>query len=121
MARARSSDRGPRTGAIVNEMRSLISTGERATPWAVAMIDVDHLKVMNDTYGHQAGDAMLVAVAAALSRDDALVGRYGGNEFRLAILPGRGPGCGRGLPQQSDGRAGGRHRRRPADGEKCAR
>jgi Amt family ammonium transporter len=73
-------------GAIVNEMRGLISTGEDAPPWAVAMIDVDHLKVMNDTYGHQVGDAMLVAVAAALSRDDALVGRYGGDEF-VAILP----------------------------------
>jgi len=73
-------------GAIVDEMRSLISTGEDATPWAVAMIDVDRLKVMNDTYGHQAGDAMLVAVATALSRDDALVGRYGGDEF-VAILP----------------------------------
>jgi diguanylate cyclase (GGDEF)-like protein/PAS domain S-box-containing protein len=74
-------------GAIVDEMRGLISTGEDATPWAVAMIDVDHLKVMNDTYGHQAGDAMLVAVATALSRDDALVGRYGGDEF-VAILRG---------------------------------
>jgi len=74
-------------GAIVDEMRSLISAGEDATPWAVAMIDVDHLKVMNDTYGHQAGDAMLVAVATALSRDDALVGRYGGDEF-VAILRG---------------------------------
>jgi diguanylate cyclase (GGDEF)-like protein len=76
-------------GAIVGEMRGLISTGEDATPWAVAMIDVDHLKVMNDTYGHQAGDAMLVAVATALSRDDALVGRYGGDEF-VAILAGAG-------------------------------
>jgi len=74
-------------GAIVGEMRSLISTGEDATPWAVAMIDVDHLKVMNDTYGHQAGDAVLIAVAAALSREDALVGRYGGDEF-VAILRG---------------------------------
>jgi len=74
-------------GAIVGEMRSLISTGEDATPWAVAMIDVDHLKVMNDTYGHQAGDAVLVEVAAALSQDGALVGRYGGDEF-VAILRG---------------------------------
>jgi len=71
----------------VGEMRSLISTGEDATPWAVAMIDVDHLKVMNDTYGHQAGDAVLVEVAAALSQDGALVGRYGGDEF-VAILRG---------------------------------
>ncbi|MGD0116246.1 MAG: diguanylate cyclase [Dehalococcoidia bacterium] len=73
-------------GAILDDMRSLISTGEHATPWAAAMIDVDRLKVTNDTYGHQVGDAVLVAVAAALSRDDALVGRYGGDEF-VAILP----------------------------------
>jgi len=73
-------------GAIVNEMRSLISDDERVTPWAVAMIDVNRLKVTNDTYGHQVGDAVLLAVAAALSRDGALVGRYGGDEF-VAILP----------------------------------
>jgi len=73
-------------GAIVDEMRGQISTGEHATPGAVAMIDVDRLKVTNDTYGHQAGDAVLVAVAAALSRDGVLVGRYGGDEF-VAILP----------------------------------
>jgi diguanylate cyclase (GGDEF)-like protein/PAS domain S-box-containing protein len=74
-------------GAIVDEMRSLISTGEHGSRCAVAMIDVDGLKVTNDTYGHQVGDAVLVAVAAVLSRDDALVGRYGGDEF-VAILPG---------------------------------
>jgi diguanylate cyclase (GGDEF)-like protein/PAS domain S-box-containing protein len=74
-------------GAIVDEMRGLISTSEHATRGAVAMIDVNRLKVTNDTYGHQVGDAVLVAVATALSRDDALVGRYGGDEF-VAILPG---------------------------------
>ena len=72
-------------GAIVDEMRSLISGDEQAVPWAVAMVDVNRLKVTNDTYGHQVGDAVLVAVATALSRDDALVGRYGGDEF-VAIL-----------------------------------
>ena len=73
-------------GAIVNAMRSLISDDERVAPWAVAMIDVNRLKVTNDTYGHPVGDAVLLAVAAALSRDGALVGRYGGDEF-VAILP----------------------------------
>ena len=73
-------------GAIVNAMRSLIADDERIAPWAVAMIDVNRLKVTNDTYGHQVGDAVLLAVAAALSRDGALVGRYGGDEF-VAILP----------------------------------
>ncbi|MGZ3387956.1 MAG: sensor domain-containing diguanylate cyclase, partial [Isosphaeraceae bacterium] len=73
-------------GAILDEMRSLISTGEHGPRWVAAMIDVDRLKATNDTYGHQVGDAVLVAVAAALSRDGALVGRYGGDEF-VAILP----------------------------------
>jgi len=83
------SRRDPLTGvlnqrAIRDEMNRLISTSEHA---AVAMVDVDRLKDANDTYGHQMGDAVLMAVTAALSRDDALVGRYGGDEF-VAILPG---------------------------------
>ena len=74
-------------GAIVGEISNLVSDTEHAGPWAVAMIDVNRMKVVNDTYGHQVGDAVLVAVATALSRGDALVGRYGGDEF-VAILPG---------------------------------
>jgi diguanylate cyclase (GGDEF)-like protein len=54
---------------------------------SLAMVDIDGLKAANDTWGHQAGDAVLLAVARALSRDDAIVGRYGGDEF-LAILAG---------------------------------
>jgi diguanylate cyclase (GGDEF)-like protein/PAS domain S-box-containing protein len=73
-------------GAIVAELRSLISGGD-GTSHAVAMVDVDGLKATNDAYGHQVGDAVLRAVAGALSRDGALVGRYGGDEF-VAILPG---------------------------------
>ena len=56
---------------------------------AVAMVDVDGLKAANDTWGHQVGDVLLLAVVRALSRDDAIVGRYGGDEF-LAVLPGAG-------------------------------
>jgi diguanylate cyclase (GGDEF)-like protein/PAS domain S-box-containing protein len=74
-------------GAIVAELRSLISSGGDGTSHVVAMVDVDGLKATNDTYGHQVGDAVLVTVASALSRDGALVGRYGGDEF-VAILPG---------------------------------
>jgi diguanylate cyclase (GGDEF)-like protein/PAS domain S-box-containing protein len=84
--------RDPLTGAlnhaaIVAELRSLISSGSDGTSHTVAMVDVDGLKATNDTYGHQVGDAVLVAAAGALSRDGALVGRYGGDEF-VAILPG---------------------------------
>ena len=50
------------------------------------MTDVNDLKTINDKYGHQAGDSVLIAVAHALSQEDALVGRYGGDEF-VSILP----------------------------------
>jgi len=88
-------------GAVVDEMRRLISLGEDAGPWAVAMIDVNGLKTTNDKYGHQVGDAVLRSVAMAIARDGALVGRYGADEF-VAILPG------------ADGRAAERYRREAA-------
>lgn len=59
-------------------------------PLALLMIDVDHFKNYNDSYGHQAGDACLQEVAAVLkgqmgrSRD--LIARYGGEEF-ACLLP----------------------------------
>ena len=55
----------------------------------VVMIDVDELKQINDTYGHDAGDKAIRAVANALRgviRSDDLLFRWGGDEF-LAILP----------------------------------
>jgi diguanylate cyclase (GGDEF)-like protein len=57
--------------------------------YCMAMLDVDHFKSYNDTYGHQAGDEVLQAVAAQL-KDQARGGdalyRYGGEEF-LCIFP----------------------------------
>ena len=74
-------------GAIVEQLRGLISSGGDATSHTVAMVDVDGLKATNDTYGHQVGDTVLKTVADALSRDGAVVGRYGGDEF-VALLRG---------------------------------
>lgn len=59
-------------------------------PVALILADVDHFKMYNDQYGHQAGDACLVQVAAALRRGAGrthdLVARYGGEEFAI-LLP----------------------------------
>ena len=58
------------------------------TELAVLMLDVDHFKKVNDTYGHPAGDAVLVHVASLLRRalrTEDLVARYGGEEFVIAI------------------------------------
>jgi diguanylate cyclase (GGDEF)-like protein/PAS domain S-box-containing protein len=83
--------RDPLTGtlnhaAIVEELRRLISKGAENSSHAVAMIDVNDLKVVNDTFGHQVGDEVLITVADALTGEGVLVGRYGGDEF-VAILP----------------------------------
>ncbi|MGD2090694.1 MAG: diguanylate cyclase [Candidatus Aminicenantes bacterium] len=56
---------------------------------AVIMLDIDHFKAINDTYGHQIGDTTLVAVSQLIKdnlRDIDHVGRYGGEEF-IVILP----------------------------------
>jgi two-component system, cell cycle response regulator len=58
-------------------------------PMAVALCDVDHFKNVNDRFGHNLGDEVLVHVASALQaslRQVDLVGRWGGEEF-LVILP----------------------------------
>lgn len=58
-------------------------------PLAMLMLDLDHFKTINDTYGHQAGDRVLVEFAAKVQRclrSKDLLGRFGGEEFAL-LLP----------------------------------
>ena len=63
-------------------------------PLSLIMIDIDHFKLYNDRYGHQAGDLCLQEVSAAMKRCAArpqdLLARYGGEEFIL-LLPQEGP------------------------------
>lgn len=59
---------------------------ERKQVFSLALIDIDHFKKINDTYGHPAGDAVLKEVSSRLRvHDDSclLVARYGGEEFAL--------------------------------------
>jgi diguanylate cyclase (GGDEF)-like protein len=58
-------------------------------PLSCLLLDIDHFKQVNDTYGHAAGDAVLREVAQRIhdgSRISDIVGRYGGEEF-VVILP----------------------------------
>lgn len=62
-------------------------------PLSVLMLDLDHFKRVNDRWGHDAGDQVLVAIARLLNeelRGADLAARHGGEEF-LAILPDTGP------------------------------
>lgn len=73
--------------AFEQRLDELLTTPNAAGRVALFMIDVDYFKGFNDTYGHQAGDEVLRAVAAAL-RDaacgGAIVARWGGEEFIAA-------------------------------------
>jgi diguanylate cyclase (GGDEF)-like protein/putative nucleotidyltransferase with HDIG domain len=71
--------------AITQALRAHLA--DEPASLAVCVADIDGMKAANDTYGHQVGDAVLIAVARALSRDGAVVGRFGGDEF-VALLPG---------------------------------
>lgn len=56
---------------------------------SIALIDIDHFKSINDSYGHQCGDMVLHDLAQFITgflRDYDAIGRYGGEEF-LLILP----------------------------------
>lgn len=76
-----------------NMEQSLLSEFERSkrynSPLSVVLLDVDHFKDVNDSYGHQKGDEILVTFASVLKkfcRANDTAARYGGEEF-LMILP----------------------------------
>jgi diguanylate cyclase (GGDEF)-like protein len=75
--------------------QTLVAEWNRAVrnqqPLALLLVDIDFFKLLNDRYGHPAGDKCLVSIAAALQstlpRGGDLLARYGGEEF-AALLPG---------------------------------
>ena len=66
----------------------MLRSARARVPFSVVMADIDHFKSYNDTFGHQAGDAVLTAVGEVISagiRDIDFAARYGGEEFALVI------------------------------------
>lgn len=89
----------PLTGLANRRHLETIFDTERAAarhsgqPISCMILDVDHFKRFNDTFGHEAGDLVLREVGAILSRatrEHGLACRYGGEEF-LLLMPGLGP------------------------------
>jgi diguanylate cyclase (GGDEF)-like protein len=73
-------------------LAELFTEVERASryerPLCVGFIDIDHFKVVNDSYGHESGDLVLRGVAKIIAdnlRTSDLIGRYGGEEFMLIL------------------------------------
>jgi diguanylate cyclase (GGDEF)-like protein/PAS domain S-box-containing protein len=69
--------------------RELQRAGRKQRPVGIIMMDVDHFKKFNDTFGHQAGDGLLREIGTFLlkhTRGDDIACRYGGEEFTV-ILP----------------------------------
>jgi len=85
----------PLTGALNRRAileslsKELKRAARRQSPLSIGLCDIDHFKQVNDTYGHQVGDAVLCGFVEAIRkslRGYDLVGRYGGEEF-LVVAP----------------------------------
>ncbi|MEW6339010.1 MAG: ligand-binding sensor domain-containing diguanylate cyclase [Acidobacteriota bacterium] len=81
----------PNRRAVLERLREAMSSARRhERDLAVAMIDVDGFKRINDVHGHEVGDVVLQRIGAAMrqgQRQEDTLGRYGGDEF-LAVMPG---------------------------------
>jgi diguanylate cyclase (GGDEF)-like protein len=80
----------PNNRAVQDTLKRMVAQATRAqSPLAALLLDLDHFKQINDTYGHDRGDEALAAAAEAMRgalRVSDFVGRYGGEEF-LILLP----------------------------------
>ncbi|MDX8389951.1 MAG: diguanylate cyclase [Mariprofundaceae bacterium] len=76
--------------ALMGEIHAGIRQAQRYnTPYSIVMLDLDHFKQVNDTYGHVAGDTALkhtVNILKSHIRDVDMLGRWGGEEF-MVLLP----------------------------------
>lgn len=68
--------------------RSLDLWDKRGDRYAILLLDIDHFKAVNDTYGHQTGDEVLKTVASVITESspaEAVCSRYGGEEFVILL------------------------------------
>jgi len=99
--------RDPLTGvdnrrALFTNMRELLSRGIPQNEHALLLIDLDHFKRINDSHGHPAGDAVLVAVAMQLKQQlqgRCSLARLGGEEFAV-LCPASGRSAALGLAEE---------------------
>ena len=75
--------------ALLSELFTEVERASRyERPLCVAFVDIDHFKMVNDSYGHESGDVVLRGVAQIIAgnlRTSDLIGRYGGEEFMLIL------------------------------------
>ena len=79
----------PNRRALDHHLRTAFENARRAdSPLALAICDIDHFKIFNDTHGHQIGDEVIKFVGSSLGRSangDIFVARYGGEEFVMVF------------------------------------
>ena len=82
----------PMRRVIEHRVQSLIQRHEPRSAFALAFLDIDNFKHINDYYGHSVGDALLVEVAKRLGlnlRENDMLSRISGDEFLLLLSPDR--------------------------------
>jgi diguanylate cyclase (GGDEF)-like protein len=81
-------------GAILEFLRAQLASAVRhSSNLALIMVDIDHFKKINDTYGHSVGDSVLIYIARLMNssiRASDWLGRYGGEEFLVIASESRG-------------------------------
>ena len=71
--------------AFFEKAQELCGRAEIGGVLSTIMLDIDHFKRINDSYGHSAGDEALRAIAREVSKEGAIVGRLGGEEFAILL------------------------------------